>query len=107
MTETAPKPTGRSNIVTLEGALFAWNRTREQPVLLAMPGSDLHYIACFSSAAKLREVHARARAPFDLIKQIEDGPEFLASVAATPGFAVIIDPWFTFEGRLRFTQVYP
>lgn len=107
MTETAPKPTGAQRVITLAGALFPWDRTREQPVLVSMPGSHLFYLACFSSSARLRSVMARASVPFGSIKQIEDGPTFLASVAASRDIAVIFDPWFTLEGRIRFTQVYP
>jgi hypothetical protein len=107
MTGVGPRPTGKTRAVSLERKLFAWDQTRSMPVFFGTPGSDLDYIACFDSAEKLRAFHARARVDFDSIKQIENGREFIASVAASPRTAIIVDPWFALDGRVRFTQVFP
>ena len=98
----APRPTGAPvRAVELTGKLFPWSQ--EQPVLLQMPGSSALYLPCFSSAKGLREVLGRSRVGFGSIKQIDDGREFLSSI---PGaIVVIVDPRYTEQGRVRFTQV--
>lgn len=83
--------------------LFAW--AEDQPVLLKIAGSPLFYLACFTSADNLRAMHLHLDAPFEKIKQIEDGLEFLSSFDDHPNVIVIVDPYFTPEGRVRFVQV--
>lgn len=96
------KRTGAAPVdVSLDGYLFGW--ADDQPALFSMPGVDVPIIACFTSAPSLRAFHERAGVPFERIKQIDNGAEFLESV---DGFAdVILDPHYTPEGRVRFRLV--
>ena len=98
-----PQPTGKPPAeISLTGMLFAWKAG--QPVLIEMPGSDLRYLACFSTAARLREMHGAAGIVFDGIKMIEDEADFLSSIPAS--ITVIVNPYTTAEGRMRFMQVH-
>lgn len=115
MTVFAPKPTGRTVLTpaTLSGLIFPWGADN-QPVLLSMPESEARYLPVFTSADKLRELMGKIKIPYAKIKQIMDGDEFLASVqvAFTVGgmiasdIEVIVDPWMTIEGKVRYTR-YP
>jgi|SRR5208282_552853 len=98
----APTRTGKPlEELTLDDALIPWKN--EQPVLLNMPGSPHEYLALFSSEEKLRELTARAKVEFDSIKQVQEQHEFLESIPQE--VVVILDPWYTPEGKVRFKQV--
>ena len=100
----APRPTGAAvRAVRLDGCVFPWEDQTNQPVLLAMPGTEALYLPVFSDATKLRGVMRRARVAFDRIKQIDDEDEFLDSIRGQ--VVVILDPWFTLAGTIRFQQV--
>lgn len=103
-----PRPTGKPPTVlmskALDGRIFAWRDGA--PVLLNMPGTDAQYLAAFTTRARLEALYERACVPFDRIKVIDDGAEFLASLhESDPALVVILDPYFTEEGRVRFVQV--
>lgn len=84
--------------------LIPWDGN--QPVWLTMPGSPILYLPVFSTEYQLRETMSKAGVFFQSIKQIEDGPEFLQSVVdAKEQIAVIVDPYFLPNGRVRFTQI--
>lgn len=92
----------------LTGKLFPWNKSTEQPVLINMPGSPYFYLPLFSSKEKLEGMLAAGRIPFDSIKHIDDGREFLTSLTESPGWTetkVILDPYFLENGRVRFTEL--
>lgn len=99
----APQRTGKpAGPVTLTGRLLAWKAGT--PVLLRMAGApDAHYLACFSTPMLLERTMARLGASFDKIKRVDDGNEFLRSIPAA--ITVIVDPYWTDEGRVRFTQL--
>jgi hypothetical protein len=100
----APKPTGNVHEVTLTGKLFPWDNHMNQPVLLAMPGSEFNYLPLFSTVDALRELMERANVPFDKIKHVDDGPEFMSSIPLH--IKLICDPYFLDNGRVRFTEVF-
>jgi hypothetical protein len=66
-------------------------------------GSDVLYLPVFSSEKQLREVLAKGRVPFDKIKHIDDGPEFMDSIPVE--VIIIKDLYFTEEGKVRYTQI--
>lgn len=87
--------------VVLTGLLFAWRNG--QPVLVHVIGSLQFHLFLFDSAEKLREELASIGAAFDSIKQVDDGPEFLASIP--PEIVVALNLHHTKEGKVRYTQV--
>jgi hypothetical protein len=90
--------------VDLTGCIFPW--VEGAPFLCQMPGSEALYLPVFTTVEKLRAFLLRCPGGLDAgerLKKIEDGPEFFGSV---PGeVVVIVDPWFTVAGTVRFTQV--
>jgi len=62
----------------LTGKVFPW--VGGGPVLLGMPGSPSHYLACFTYPMGLEQFLREADVIYDSIKQIEDGREFLDSI---------------------------
>lgn len=109
--EKAPCATGRlPEAIELTGKLIPWygmkaHRTG-QPALLSMPGSPSLYLPCFSTEEKLRIFLAEAKVPFESIKMIENGVEFLDGIRESPEpVEVILDPYFLPNGHVRFMQV--
>ena len=79
-----------------------------QPALLQMPGTNDFYLPCFSTEEKLRDIMKCIGGNYKT-KQIKDGAEFLSSIPMTyngQNLHIIIDPWFTPEGKVRFTQIF-
>jgi hypothetical protein len=108
-----PKATGRSRPLPLQnmtGMLFAWNRQREQPVFLSIPGSPHLYLALFHSPHLLDEAMEKAGTKYDSIKRVEDGPEFYQSLKENPPTSeggqlkVIQDLRFLPDGRVRYIE---
>jgi len=109
----APKRTGKpAESITfdiLTGKLFPWDERRQQPVLLNMPSSPYQYLACFSTEEKLRKLLDDAEVSFDRIKCIDDGGVFMGGLlesAHPEQLKIILDPYFTSEGKIRFTQLF-
>jgi len=98
-----PKPTGRTvpTVATLTGCLFPWGAD-EQPVLLAMPGTDTDYLPVFTSADKLEVTMDTVKVAYAKIKQIMDSDEFLSSIPLD--IEIIVDPWITLEGKVRYVR---
>ena len=94
----------------MTGMLFAWDKTRVQPVILSMPGSPHGYIPLFHSVHLLEEAMTRVGASFDSIKQVENGEEFYASLRENAPnehggqIKVIQDLIFLPDGRVRFIE---
>jgi hypothetical protein len=110
--EDRPKPTGRSEDVSLgalTGCLFPWDGL--QPVLIGMPGSSHLYLPLFHSEEALREVLAQGNVAFRSIKQVVEGNEFYASIRKRKQLPengeikVIVDPYYLPNGRLRFVEL--
>jgi hypothetical protein len=106
---SAPFPTGRTTIVgpsDLTGYIFGWDDLG--PVFIRMIGSEAYYLACFSSFSLLHAFHSRTRVPYSSIKKIDEGTSFLESVPLTfqaQPLRVILDPYVTPEGRIRFLEL--
>lgn len=109
MDDAGPKRTDKpETTVDLTDKLLPWREG--QPVMLAMPGTDLMYLPLFSTEGQLRSLLERAGVPFESIKRVEDGWTFLHSFYvdnpwARKSIAVILDPYFLDNGRVRFVQV--
>ena len=90
--------------VSLTGTVFPWDGS--QPHYLRMPESNYLYLPCFTDVDKLRDMMDRLHIQRYVIKQVDDGPEFLTSfdVPKAEHVRVILDPHFIGEGKIRFTQ---
>lgn len=74
-----------------------------------MPLSEALYLPLFSSEEQLSEVMGKAGAPYTSIKMVEDGREFIQCLPEFVGKAplkVIVNPWFTESGTVRFTEIH-
>ena len=100
----APEQVGPERELTLTGMLMPWLGVG-QPALVHLQGVDssVFYLPLFEDPDSLRSVLARAGVDFDSIKQVEDGPEFLASIPLD--LRVITNLRFTEEGRVRYMEV--
>jgi hypothetical protein len=99
-----PQFIGKSLLpVNLTGKLFPFNDNR--PVLLSIPGSDFSYLPCFSNAENLRVIMVHINRISFSIKQIIDGIEFFQGISLNPIIKVMVDPYFTEEGTIRFFQI--
>lgn len=97
---------GEVKEVSLTGMIFPWKYG--QPVLLSMPMSDALYLALFDSEVDLRAVMDKVGVPFDGIKLIDNGSEFLQSLPEALGgqpLKIILNPWFTEGGTVRYTEI--
>ncbi len=100
--EEGPKYTGRRLDVSLTGGLIPWDGN--QPALLNVPGSTHNYMPIFTTQEKLEQLMTRAQTPYDSIKQIQDGREFLTSI---PGeIHIMVDPYYTPEGKVRWAEIF-
>jgi hypothetical protein len=102
-----PRPTGRQfeiEAASLAGSVAAWDG--DQPVLLALPGSDALYLPVFKSEAMLRDLFDMLKLRFTSIKRVDDGNEFLSSFAGS-NVVVISDLRMVEGGRFRFLQLVP
>lgn len=100
----APKSTGKPpQEIVLTGCLIPWGRG--QPVLAHIMGlPSVFHLMVFSEEEKLKSFMSQAGIPFESVKQIDDGTEFLSSI---PDDIVIIqNPRFTSEGKIRYLQVF-
>lgn len=104
-----PKPTGKPEQgVTLTGALLPWKDG--QPVLMQMPGAPFNYLPCFHDVGEAQSFLEEWSIEYDSIKQIDNGDEFLESLLPyflSDHLKVIMDPWTTDEGRVRFLELQP
>jgi hypothetical protein len=92
--------------VNVSGTLLPYHNG--EPVLLRFFGAGYLYLPLFSTEERLREIMARIGAPFDQIKQVNDGPDFMESLPARLDerqLQVIMDPHFLENGRIRFLQI--
>lgn len=100
----APKPprrTGKVADIELTGMLMPW--AEGGPVVLVVPASDGQYLPLFSSMAELERVLERADAEWETVKMVTDGADFFQGLP--PGFIVMVDPYFTDEGKVRWFEV--
>jgi len=105
--EEAPRPTGRFTDITLTGCLVPFRGSvpagNEQPSMLAVPGSPHSYVPVFSTLAKLALFMDRSAMPYENVKKIDDGSEFLASIPEW--IPIMYDPYYTPENRVRWLEV--
>lgn len=74
---------------------------------LEAPCEDF-FLPLFTDENQLRELLGQAAVSFDRIKHVNDGPMFLGSLPYFVGgtsLRVILDPYFTPEGHVRFIEV--
>lgn len=74
------------------------------PALIGMTGTPDLFVTVFSSEAKLREACSLFGLPFDDIKQIVDGHDFMAGMRQYVRIAV--DLYQHPNGRIRFTEAF-
>ena len=105
----APRRTDKLPVtVSLTGKLIPWKDG--QAVLLSMPMSPHLYLSCFSTQEKLESILSQAEVEWDKIKEIDDGKEFIVSIINiiknhNQDIIIIIDPYYTETGTIKFTQV--
>lgn len=91
----------------LEGYLFPW--CDEHPVLLNVIGSPDLYLPIFSTLGSFKTKMAFIGAEYQSIKRIDDVGEFLDSLPfmfpSGECLRVIVDPYRTEEGMIRFTEL--
>lgn len=71
--------------------------------MLQIPGSPFFYVPVFTNSGQLKTLMAKAGTPFDSIKEITDGADFMTSFPND--VKVMHNPYFTPEGRVRWTEV--
>lgn len=111
MTDTPepPKRTGKpEEPITLTGKLMGWYTNTESPVVLKVIGAgDRFYLPLFDDAEYAVQFLAQSGVAyggaFAGFKQVEDGPEFLSSIS--PDVGIMVNPWFTDEGKVRWNEV--
>jgi hypothetical protein len=84
----------------LAGMLLLWRG--EQPVLIGIAGAGFA-VPLFTTKEKLEEAAKLYELPFDRIKTVDDQDEFLVSIP--PEVLVVVDPWTTPQGTVRYLQV--
>jgi hypothetical protein len=101
MSAEGPQPTGRKKELSLTGKLIPWYEGR--PSYLNVPDSDTNYLPVFTAEEQLDGFLERAKVPYDDVKQITDGDEFVNSIPAH--IIIMVDPYFTPQGRVRWCEV--
>lgn len=97
-----PKPISKLRDVRITGYLLLM-RTKTQPCLVDIAGSDKLYLPVFSSHKKLKAFLKVCPLEYLKISQVTDGREFIESVM--PQTTVILDPHRHESGTIRYTQV--
>lgn len=102
-----PRAVSGPKTVSITGYRLAFDRTAKQYVLLGMEGSDGVYLPVFSTDEKLLEFLGRVLETSAAIDTqiIGDEENFLASIR--PEVRVVLDPHFTAEGKVRYTEILP
>lgn len=97
-----PVRTGKpAETLDLTGKVLPWDADGRVALLGVMGLGPA--VPVFSTADKLRAAARVMPLPFASIKQIVHGQAFLDSI---PGdVPVIVDPWVTPEGKVRYTMV--
>jgi hypothetical protein len=99
-----PVPVGTGGVIEIVGKLLAWREAG--PEVLRMPGSPSSYIALFSTEEALRAFYARLGWKLvPRIQIVDDRDEFVLSIAVYPDLEIIVDPYYTPEGRVRYRQL--
>lgn len=103
MSDDTPPPAfigDRLKEINITGYLFPWNNG--QPFFLKIEGSSSTYIPVFEDKNKLEE--AMDGIPFQKIKRIDDGGEFLDSIPVE--YTVIVNLRKSSDGKCRYTQIF-
>lgn len=88
--------------VDLDGMLLCWNG--DGPSIVRIIGGPLAVVV-FSTPELLAAGVAALGIPFTKPMRIDDGVEFYTGVeGSAPEVAVIIDPYLTSEGKMRYLQ---
>ena len=75
-----------------------------QPCMLNMPMSPHTYLPCFDTETELRRFLGRGDVTFDDIKEVTDGPDFLASIPHD--IVVIAKLRWTERSTIKFLQIF-
>lgn len=106
-----PVPTGVVKDVFLQELInccFAWNVLDDQPVFIRMANSPDLFLALFSDVENLKALYKAISVPFDGIKKILDGHEFIESIPRKVGemsVRIILNPYLHGNGKVRYTQL--
>ena len=94
--------------IELSGKVMGWYSNTEQPVMIKVLGAgDRFYLPLFDDPEYAVKFLGHAGVvygqAFTGFKQVSDGPEFLSEIPTEIG--VMVNPWFTDEGKVRWTEV--
>lgn len=104
-----PVFTGVTNRFTLSSMLMPVLEDCS-PVMLRFPGDSYCYIPLWNNEVDLRYVLYLVNAPWDVIKIITDGQEFLKSIQDSPRIEplrIAVNIRFLPNGRQRFHMIDP
>lgn len=99
-----PKPTGTVlDDIDLTGKLLAFEDG--QPVMVTVIGGteNSFYLPLFDDLEAFATFLGHSSRTWDGFSKVEDPAEFLASLP--PNVIVMVNPWFTEEGRVRWYEV--
>ena len=90
-----------STLIDITGYALALYYPSNQPVRVTM--DDTEFLLLCSTKEKLEEWLARLNIIGVVLKKVDEPWEFLRSIP----IPVMLDPWITPEGKIRFTLVLP
>lgn len=107
MTDFYPTGAPSKNII-LTGKLIP--SSGDGPVLLVAPKQtatirEFYYLPCFSDIEKLRDFMNLIKIEYSAVKQITETFEFIDDMKNFPFVKIIVDPYFTLEGKIRFNLI--
>jgi hypothetical protein len=86
----------------IDGWVFAWNIKLNNPQLVTFDGEK--WLPIFSTVNELDASMSELKVEHYTVKRIDDGLEFLASIAENPGLRVCTDLRRE-DGKLRFRWI--
>jgi hypothetical protein len=96
-----PRPTGRYSELDLRGYVLPWFEGQPSRIGLTGMGDALPIFS--TQAAFERAIDEGMPIPYEKLKQIDDGPEFLSSV---PGWLpVVVDLHYSERGTVLFKEI--
>jgi hypothetical protein len=105
-TLTGPRRTEKPpESASFDGVLIPCDNDR-LPLVFAEPSSQDIYLACFTTAKKLKETLEKGRFSYKKVVQVKDGHDLAKSVPhylKSRRIKIILDPYYTKEGKMRFS----
>jgi hypothetical protein len=98
-----PRPVGKVSVLQVAGKIMAWKDG--QPVLVQVIGApeDRWYLPLFDDLEPFVVFLGHSGKEWDGFKQVDDPDDFLGSLP--PEIVVMVNPWFTEEGHIRWHEV--